>query len=314
MTPGHYCTHALVDLLRTQASLSQFGARTNEDCTYLQMLIEDLPKASKFMLPDGGRLLDDNTDPKSLVENLHLPFPLTVAEYTMDPKGAVAMREHQVISSRRIVYCMEADTESGYLVSTIDYIDHQRVWQPCPIMLSIPYNLSERVITRFDGISHELAYTIVMPATLRHMCHLLGITVAEKIKRSVFETAWDWKSIVHLTNVLACSNVETDLITPSPKLNKKREATGKLPMYEYKVLKIAQDRHHNAPQRTGATGGHASPRQHVRRGHIRHIGANPKRSDETKRLGYTKWINQMLVGDPDLGRIEKDYVVDKRGA
>jgi len=79
-------------------------------------------------------------------------------------------------------------------------------------------------------------------------------------------------------------------------INKKREAKGKLPLFEYHLLKINPALKMPGHVATGGT--HASPRLHWRRGHIRRLSS-----------GELTQVRPCLVGHKSLGRIEKDYVV-----
>ncbi len=98
----------------------------------------------------------------------------------------------------------------------------------------------------------------------------------------------------------ACISLEakattTEVIRASHKLNHSREKRGRAPIADYHVIKLA-DRHRALP-REGA--GDAEPwakkRLHFRRGHDRHY--------QTHKV----WINWTLVGDPDLGFVDKHY-------
>jgi hypothetical protein len=79
-------------------------------------------------------------------------------------------------------------------------------------------------------------------------------------------------------------------------INKKREAKGKLPLFEYHLLKISPAL--KMPGHVAAGGTHASPRLHWRRGHIRRLPS-----------GACTQVRPCLVGHKSLGQIEKDYLV-----
>jgi len=103
-------------------------------------------------------------------------------------------------------------------------------------------------------------------------------------------------SVVKATEVLACSNVEF-IDHPAPKfINRKRIKKGKLPLVSYKTLHIVIDKANRVSNPSGGT--HASPRLHLRRGHIRRLPS-----------GNRIWIQSCLVGDESQGVIKKDYAV-----
>lgn len=90
------------------------------------------------------------------------------------------------------------------------------------------------------------------------------------------------------------SQVATHEIVRAPiALNKKRVAAGKLPLWDYHVVDLSRrlraERNPN-PEQTGRR-----VRLHFRRGHYRHY------------TSHKVWIKWMLVGNPDLGYVEKEY-------
>lgn len=101
-------------------------------------------------------------------------------------------------------------------------------------------------------------------------------------------------SVVEFCAALACRNVDArDVITPPEKLNKARVRRGKSPLHVYHVLSISGGSGDSASN--GGT--HASPRVHLRRGHIRRLPIGPI------------WVNACVVGDKSRGMVTKDYAV-----
>jgi len=84
-----------------------------------------------------------------------------------------------------------------------------------------------------------------------------------------------------------------DVVRAPAALNAKRSKAGKLPLYDYHVVSLAH-RTRVAPLGTGT---HRTPRLHFRRGHWRHYE------------DHNTWIKWTLVGDPDLGFIDKHYTL-----
>lgn len=125
-------------------------------------------------------------------------------------------------------------------------------------------------------------------------CELLQMT--EKQNEAFGESV---RAFIYFFSVLACSNVEKRLNQPSPERNARRARQGKLPLFDYWTLHIILDRP-AADQKPYQGGTHASPRVHLRRGHIRRLES-----------GKTVWVQSCVVGwRPDKpGGILKDYAV-----
>lgn len=103
-------------------------------------------------------------------------------------------------------------------------------------------------------------------------------------------------TLASAVEVFSCSNVVQVEHKPPKFINQKRLAKGKVPFFTYRTLHITGD---EAPRAgTVATGTKASPRLHLRRGHIRRLAD-----------GRRIWIRAMLVGDKSLGMVTKDYAV-----
>jgi hypothetical protein len=91
-----------------------------------------------------------------------------------------------------------------------------------------------------------------------------------------------------------CENVTQDTLEPSRVLNKKRSAKFKEPFFSYRILTIPGTN----SEYNGGVGTHASPRMHLRRGHIRRLIT-----------GKVTWVKNTIVGNPERGLVEKSYTV-----
>jgi hypothetical protein len=80
------------------------------------------------------------------------------------------------------------------------------------------------------------------------------------------------------------------------KLNAARERRGKSPLPDYHIINLAnRKRYAPVPEDLRAGDKRNSPRLHFRRSHVRHYA------------NYTVRIKWCLVGNPDIGFIDKDY-------
>lgn len=90
------------------------------------------------------------------------------------------------------------------------------------------------------------------------------------------------------------ADVATHHVERAPSaLNKKRQERGKVLLNDYHVVNLAK--HHRIANPSKGEGEHGKVRLHFRRGHWRHY--------ETTKT----WIKWCLVGNPDLGFINKHY-------
>jgi hypothetical protein len=96
-----------------------------------------------------------------------------------------------------------------------------------------------------------------------------------------------------MLNALACSNVHIERSEPKKSSKKIKSA---LPFDTYHILTI------DVPGNSGggmATGSHRSPREHLRRGHIRRLGD-----------GRRIWVNATVVAaGRGAGVVTKDYAI-----
>jgi hypothetical protein len=92
------------------------------------------------------------------------------------------------------------------------------------------------------------------------------------------------------------AEVATSTVVRAPhKLNEKRERQGKPAIADFHIVDLA--RRHRVANPSGAAGTGTRKRLHFRRGHWRHF--------ETTKT----WVRWCLVGDPDLGFIQKSYTL-----
>jgi hypothetical protein len=96
--------------------------------------------------------------------------------------------------------------------------------------------------------------------------------------------------VLSLLNALACSNVKTEDRKLSKPLKK-----GALPFDTYKVLTVESKR--SSGIFGSAISERHSPREHIRRGHIRVL--------PTKKI----WINNTVVNAGTVGKVHKSYLM-----
>lgn len=103
-----------------------------------------------------------------------------------------------------------------------------------------------------------------------------------------------WEQIQAICIALDAEVATTSVVRAPVKLNEKRARTGRAPLRDFHMVDLAK--RHRIANPAGGTNG-TKKRLHFRRGHWRHYA-------ESK-----TWIKWCLVGNPDLGFINKNYAL-----
>lgn len=154
-----------------------------------------------------------------------------------------------------------------------------------------------------------LGYEIIPLVATLEIAKQSGYRTHEEIdmyvERISMDIAQEAVVVLELIEAMSCSNVTHEIAQPAakPSVAAKRARAGKLPIFETRVLTI------RVPGRAAAKtavstmngGSRASPRQHLRRGHIRRL-------DSGKRV----WVQSTVVGGNTSGMIAKSYRVSTR--
>lgn len=274
--PSNYCRNMVLQFEKTLELKNSL--RTSQP--HFGLAMELAAQAKKFLLPPGGRLFDDK-EFKALddSEQLRLPFPVIALEFAQPIINAQdALVGMTLKSSKRIVFVVENDNWLTLLV--VCWIDDQKSWVPFPCMASIPTTgYLDRTVKDADGRT---------PIRVK----------LENENMPVEDFADELGSLLCFLNSLQCANVNIEHPV-SNKSGKKIKAS--LPFDSYHYLTIARQSGPGSGQAdaTGQTGGHRSPREHLRRGHIRRL--------EDRRI----WVNAVVVNAGSAGSVAKSYIVGK---
>lgn len=327
----NYTTHAIEGLTELVPRLERM--RLSEAARNVRRVIELLGQSVKFILPDNGVLFDDGL--RALPEVFHLPYPVTVAEFqiTQDaPESHQPLAQQGAVlhgSSRRIALAIEITasnfqmyewmlpiekfdllTRDGSIaIISVYYVDADRQWMIPPFGVVIPArkkaerpaDLLANSMEMYGGavpkgmevLPLEMHPTFLLPEQCMDILRTGGLPKA--LATAAQDNGDERHAITALIEVLSCKNVLTNETPPPAPLNKKRLAKGKPPFFEYKTLLLDPS---EASSPTATLGGtHASPRVHLRRGHIRRL---PNRNI---------WVNAAVVGNRQSGMVLKDYAV-----
>lgn len=259
-------------------------------------LARELTKAPKFLLPEGGRPLDDPASVTRLYTELRLPFPCVALEYLADgPLG-----EGEVKSRKRISLVWSLDQGSpaflkdllgvsfgprrGFLVQSISYIDNFDTWAPIMGMVEVdlsgapakmrPEELSGRLLElthhRMRSQGPTETYSAFVIPTVDRFVEQYGQMAGDLISADSADEVLAALSFAALT---MCGNVSSEVIPAPAALNRKRQAKHKPPIFDTRVLLVAEGGGYRAGAAAAGSGlgSHASPRTHLRRGHIRRL-------------------------------------------
>jgi hypothetical protein len=260
----YHCAHVLDEARTTRLF------QASEVCAEICRIIS---ASQKFAVPDNCEIL--RLSPagvrKALQEfPIRLPYESVVLEFAGDADGG---------GKDKLVLAMEqiGDNIQCYRVHNREARESRKQW------------VADNVRYDFIGIS--------------------GHSPTIGLHHADFGTFDDWPeyykdmaalilgSVVEFCAALACKNVDArDVIVPPEKLNRARVRRGKSPLHVYRVLSIS-GQSANSDDRGGT---HASPRIHLRRGHIRRLPIGPV------------WVNACVVGDKSRGIVTKDYAVVAR--
>jgi hypothetical protein len=294
---------------------------------------DQIKNAVHFALPDTGVIFDD--EKKGIKgEKVRLPFPkITVEYYCPD----IVDRENDLVwASKRLILAEELTTQQ--LIKNIEssledkeysdiaesirsfeddnmwiaihaaaYYPHVNLWTPDAVGWILPSAWDEPFMKRLKSITdREADYTgkgVAMHGFPVVLCpELIEIGTKmdgeEVFKQSMKDIASEVSALLELCEALSCSNVHHQVMEQiNPAINQRRIRDGKVPLYETRTLWIdVPGESKGSGEWQGGT--HRSPRQHLRRGHIRNLQSGKK-----------VWVNAALVGAKKSGFIKKDYAI-----
>ena len=248
----------------------------------------DLARASqKFILPDGGMLYDDPAY-RALDDStpLSLPYPTIAIEFTRSPEF-VGGRAHQVAGNwqppKSLLFARERGDD--IVVTVVVWLPSANLWVPYP-EVCLPR------VGYLDRTSGAGGRALVKLAPAHgggfRQSPIPGSDYMDEIN-----------ALLSMLNILQCRNVRVE----KSEVSKARKAmhAGKknaLPFDSYHILCL------DAPLEAddgAAAGSHRSPREHLRRGHIRRLAD-----------GRRIWVNATVVAVGRGGMVSKDYMMRGR--
>ena len=328
----NYCAHAIEDLRETAALLQHAMPQSSR---VLQRLIVMLQNSVKFILPNCCNLVEPDEVRQAHIDLMRLPYPCVAFEAPWDKgeEGPAYMGEFlQSTMTKRIALCWDSrqfepvaglnrffDTfeEGGVFVLPLYWGPEHKRWTVALGGAFIPYgvqidklNLGEALPATKIANAAQLAAGRAHAKSMQFRAEPFPIlpefyeqaiaTYGSRDKANaqiILDSHDEAMVLIQACSVINCANVSTADIEAPAAINKKRQASGKQPFFTYKVLELAEDR--KPASRGGGSGGHhASPRMHLRRGHLRQL--------ERKVV----WVRPAMINaESTRGVVHKDYSV-----
>lgn len=289
----NYCRQALTQFAAaTEADLySHFSGLCEENDHWagpenkiinIECVIGHLSRDVKLNLPKNGQIIDDPRykGVKSIGE-LKLPFDEFIIEFEPDvstQKKTIGASKVIMIVTKKIYPCVK----SNVLGDTIGII---HVW-------FVPD------FKRWIILPPMVVYSILGEGSLGGISTTIVDTGSEKL-RTFYTAEWAFgnlaRPLLEFLNALACKNVHIEK-SPAKATSQGKKVKAALPFDDYHYLTV--DVPGKASSRGDSfCGSHRSPREHLRRGHIRRLESGPI------------WVNATVVNAGIGGKVGKSYMV-----
>ena len=331
----NYCTRAIEDIKEMRNKIRDSMPQTAE---VYRRLIEMLEQSVKFILPNCCNLVAANEFKQEHLNLMKLPYPLVAFEAPWETEEDSLIKSgefKQQTSNKRISLCWEASPkyellpglnnvlssfpEGGIFVVPIYWMSDHQGWFVGMGGCFVPYKnevfqrkteesppasqLANQAsidagLAKEDALHYRAEPFYLLPEFFHRAVNNAGGNTDTVFAHMLLDSRDETGMMVQACSVLNCANVTTGIIDPPIALNKKRAAKGKKPLFSYHVLQLVVGK---GDKSESAGGNHASPRMHLRRGHLRRL--------ETK----TVWVRPAMINiGSNSGSVAKDYSIVKR--
>jgi hypothetical protein len=284
---------------RNYAAQAEFSLRQGADIILskgmerdnliVRSMVTGISNAIHFAIPDGGRLFDQKGEYKGLEGiGARLPYRSITIEFFGGEKFFMKNAKVVVLAIENI-----DDATGSFFINIFPMVkvEGANVFIPGFKAVRIPEDWSGG-----RGVGGKGFMGTVVDILEDH-ASIPAFHGADRIFNDL--AVLSGTVCMNLLDALSCSNVSSDQLIQKglpPLVAQRRARKGKLPIYETKILTVNTEK--DAENGNSNGGSHASPRTHLRRGHIRRI-------DDNRRI----WVNACVVGKSGKGIIDKQYVV-----
>lgn len=267
----NYCKQIVKQFSRTLSGNCQELTRE-----VLSHALTNILAAQRFILPVGGRIHDDK-EFRALdeTEKLRLPFPIITLEYRHEHSENIPHGHSE--SLKRVIIAKEIDF--GIAFTPICFF--QGIWAPLP-EVAFP---STMYLDRSVPISDEGRVLIRIRQNDMHF----------NSRNFVFSDYADEAGVILcFLNTLSCSNVAVERKTRITGSSIKNKNKNDRLSNDYHILTIKSLQYSDHSEHS--VGYRNSPREHLRRGHIRRL-------EDGRRI----WVNAAIVSPGHQQKVSKDY-------
>ena len=161
-----------------------------------------------------------------------------------------------------------------------------------------------QIMRRMAYGTHPLSDAAYKEEFKRH--RLKGRALAQWFMQTIQMNMGDARFLITLMALINYPNILIE--RDQPEAQQRMIAGRRVPRNELRVIELDLPKPRGVTRYQRMFKGMGTPkRQHVRRGHVRRI----KHKDGTE---TTRWIPEMVVGDPSLGRIDHQYDLKTKGS
>lgn len=296
-----------------------------------ESVVRNLRASVKFLLPNGCELIDISDLKQVHIDMARLPYDIVALEAPWILGDGAGGDKGIERASKRIALCMRMTSDiacsfpdtarfldeecGGVCVLPVFWSDAQSAWKISmggvfvpyenevsaytPSEVSEPTRLANQPLIEAGLASKKIRQFKVAPfVVLQEMFDAYASKAGKtEILAQIVANSRDEVSMLLQTGcVLNCSNVEAETLKVAESLNKKRKQKGKEPFFVYRVLQVRESQTSVSVSKNGT---HASPRAHLRRGHIRRVQEK------------TIWVKPALINaGSKTGTVEKIYRIN----
>lgn len=234
----------------------------------------------------GAEFLDEITDDHEVLKKASSALKYASGERVQEPVGRITISIYYLDAVKRWEV-VSAGLFQIYDPNLIGVKSESSAYEDDIVAMLKKHGVDTKKARK--GIPY--APVMILPKSYQLNYGIRGNTALQGVHHDVANEA-NW--IQDLVTALSCQNVKTERDEPSAFLQKERKKAKKPPLFSFHYLTVSGSQV-GAERGEGTGQGHASPRTHLRRGHIRRL------SDER-----TTWVNEAII-NPGNGFADKVY-------